>query len=159
MAVQKNFIIHNGIEINTNLIFGNTGSNKVGIATTNPLHTLHVNGGIGATSSVVSGISTVNNFVIAGTLKASSSVGSTGNYLVSTGVGVTWIPPRISTVYTATAGQTTFSAKYTVGYVDVYVNGIRLVPNEFTASNGLSVTLNDACFGDEVVELVVYSTL
>lgn len=159
MTVQKNFIINNGIEVNTNLIFGDTGSNKVGIATTNALYTLHVNGGTGAINSTVTGISTINNLVVNGTLKANASTGSTGNYLVSTGVGVTWIPPRISTVFTATVGQTIFNTKYTVGYVDVYVNGIRLVPNEFTATDGQSVTLNDACFGDEVVELVVYSTL
>jgi hypothetical protein len=79
--------------------------------------------------------------------------------LVSTGVGVTWISPRVSTVFTATSGQTTFSVNYTVGLVDVYINGIRLIPSEFTATNGTSVILDDACFGDETVELVVYSSI
>jgi hypothetical protein len=156
---NKNFVVKHGLEVDTNLIFADQGANKVGIATTVANYTLHVNGGIGATTAVISGITTVNNLVIQGTLKANTSTGSTGNYLVSTGVGVTWISPRVSTVFTATSGQTTFSVNYTVGLVDVYINGIRLIPSEFTATNGTSVILDDACFGDETVELVVYSSI
>jgi hypothetical protein len=48
--------------------------------------------------------------------------------------------------------------------IDVYINGVRLVPPpsglaEFTASNGSIVFLNDPCFGGEIVELVVYNQL
>ena len=156
---EKNFVVKHGLEVNTNLIFADKDTNKVGIATTTANYTLHVNGGIGATTAVITGITTVNNLVIQGTLKANTSTGSTGNYLVSTGVGVTWISPRVSTVFTATTGQTSFSANYTVGLVDVYINGIRLIPSEFTATNGTTVVLNDACFGNETVELVVYSSI
>jgi hypothetical protein len=156
---SKNFVVKHGLEVNNNLIFADKDANKVGIATTTANYTLHVSGGIGATTAVITGITTTNNLVIQGTLKANTSTGSTGNYLVSTGVGVTWISPRVSTVFTATTGQTTFSANYTVGLVDVYINGIRLIPSEFTAANGTSVILNDACFGDETVELVVYSSI
>jgi hypothetical protein len=157
MTIQKNFKITNGLEVYNDLIFADRDQNSVGIGTSVVTEKLFVNGGIGATSVVISGISTLNNLVIQGTVEAGTSVGSTGNYLASTGVGVTWVSPRTSTVFTATTGQTTFSVDYTVGLVDVYVNGIRLVPSEFTASNGSSVVLNDACFGDETVELVVYS--
>ena len=45
--------------------------------------------------------------------------------------------------YTATAGQTTFAATYDIGYVDVYLNGIRLIDGtQYTASNGTSVVLS-----------------
>jgi hypothetical protein len=159
MAVQKNFVIKNGLEVNTNLIVADANNDRVGIATSTPQHTLHVNGGIGGTSLYVSGITTVTNLVVTGTLKANTSTGSTGNYLVSTGVGITWMSPRVSNVFTATSGQTTFNVNYTVGLVDVYINGIRLVPSEFTATNGTTVVLNDSCFGGETVELVVYSSL
>jgi hypothetical protein len=159
MGIQKNFVVKNGLEVNTSLIFADTNSNKVGIATTATKYTLHVNGGIGATTAVITGITTVNNLVLQGSLKINTSTGSTGNYLVSTGVGVTWISPRVSNVQTATAGQTTFNVSYTVGLVDVYLNGIRLVPNEFTATNGTTVILNDACFGDETIEFVIYSSI
>jgi hypothetical protein len=167
MAVQKNFVIKNGIEVNTNLIFGDTNSNKVGIATTNPDYTLHVNGGIGATTLNVSGISTVGNLVINGTVSVGNSVGSVDQYLASIGTGVTWksvVVPRTSTVYSAGIGSTAFSATYETGLIDVYINGVRLVPPpsayaEFTASDGSNVYLNDACFGGEIVELVVYNQL
>jgi len=59
MAVNKNFVVKNGLEVSTDLILANADTNKVGIATTTPNYTLHVNGGIGATDSYVSGISTV----------------------------------------------------------------------------------------------------
>jgi hypothetical protein len=60
MAVQKNFVIKNGLEVDTNLIVADSQTNKVGVGTTAPQYTLHVNGGIGATSLRVTGISTLN---------------------------------------------------------------------------------------------------
>ena len=59
MAVNKNFVVKNGLEVNTNLILADAATNRVGIATTTPDYTLHVNGGIGATDSYVSTASTV----------------------------------------------------------------------------------------------------
>ena len=85
MAVNKNFVVKNGLEVGTDLILANTDNNRVGIATTTPDYTLHVNGGIGATDAYVSGISTVvENFNVglAGTV---FSVDATG--IGSVGVG------------------------------------------------------------------------
>lgn len=167
MAVQKNFVIKHGIEVNTDLILANPDTNKVGIGTTVPQYTLHVNGNIGATSSNVTGVSTVNNLVVNGTISIGSSTGTQDQYLASVGTGVTWksvVVPRTSTVYAAGVGSTAFSATYETGLIDVYINGVRLVPPpsglaEFTASNGSIVFLNDPCFGGEIVELVVYNQL
>jgi hypothetical protein len=59
------------------------------------------------------------------------------------------------TVITATAGQTAFSATYTVGYVDVFVNGIKtLNTTDYTATNGTSITLNTALSAGDLVEIV-----
>jgi hypothetical protein len=57
------------------------------------------------------------------------------------------------TEFTATAGQTSFSvASYTVGYIDVYRNGARLSPTDFTATTGTTVVLGTAATaGDTVV--------
>ena len=60
MSIQKNFVIKNGLEVDTNLIVADAQTNKVGIGTTIPQYTLHVNGGIGATDLRVTGISTLN---------------------------------------------------------------------------------------------------
>ena len=51
---------------------------------------------------------------------------------------------RTVTTITATASQTSFTPTggYTVGYCDVYYNGVKLVAGtDFTASDGLTVTL------------------
>ena len=59
MAINKNFVIKNGVEVNTNLLVGDSTLNKVGIATTVPGYTLHIGvgggarGGIGATDITV----------------------------------------------------------------------------------------------------------
>ncbi len=66
-AISKSFVIKNGLEVNTNLIFADAPEGKVGIGTTNPEYLLHVKGGIGATDSFVSGISTVINELRVGT--------------------------------------------------------------------------------------------
>ena len=58
-AINKNFVIKNGLEVDTNLIFADPQTNKVGIGTTVPQYTLHVNGGIGVTDLYVSGIATI----------------------------------------------------------------------------------------------------
>ena len=61
MAVNKNFVVKNGLEVNTKLIRADATNNKVGIGTSVPNYELHVNGGIGATDLYVTGITTVLN--------------------------------------------------------------------------------------------------
>jgi hypothetical protein len=57
--------------------------------------------------------------------------------------------------YLAVFGQTTFSATYSVGYVDVYYNGVDLDPAEdFTATDGLHIILTNSCVGGETIEIV-----
>lgn len=58
-----------------------------------------------------------------------------------------------TTSFTATAGQTTFtpSAAYQVGYINVIRNGSQLAPADFTATNGTTVVLNNACVAGDVV--------
>jgi len=58
LAVNKNFVVKNGLEVNTNLILADIDTNRVGIGTSIADYTLHVNGGIGATNLNVSGVAT-----------------------------------------------------------------------------------------------------
>ena len=51
----------------------------------------------------------------------------------------------------------TFASGYTVGYLDVYFNGARLVyANDYTATNGSSVGLTTYANNGDVLELVAY---
>ena len=63
--------------------------------------------------------------------------------------------------YVATANQTLFPSSgtitYTVGYVDVFLNGTKLDSTEFTASNGTTVTLTTGATVDDIVELIAFS--
>jgi len=61
------------------------------------------------------------------------------------------------TAFTATGGQTTFSVTYTVGYVEVYVNGVFLNGSDYTATTGTDVVLATACTAGDIVEFVAIS--
>ena len=54
MAVNKNFVVKNGLEVAENLIFAD--SDKVGIGSTAPLAKLDVKGNINATDVFSSGL-------------------------------------------------------------------------------------------------------
>jgi len=61
------------------------------------------------------------------------------------------------TYFTATAGQTTFSTSYTPLYIQCFVNGIKLINvQDFTATNGTSVILSEACVAGDIVEFVKF---
>jgi hypothetical protein len=236
MAINKNFVVKNGFEASTDLIVADAVTRRVGVGTTVAIHTLHVNGGIGATTLVVSGIgtftnelnvgsngsvltalgiggsvgigstlpsylldvrspvstgqtalyvfgdveitgitkanavdfanlivsgiATFNNVTLEGYVSAGNTFGQANQVLVSTGVGVTWKDTgslRTTTTFTATAAQTTFSVAYDLNTaLDVFINGVKLTNTEFIATNGTTVILNDACFGDETIEIITY---
>jgi len=59
MAVNKNFVVKNGLEVATDVILADATSKNVGIGSTIPVNTLDVRGGIGATDLNVTGITTV----------------------------------------------------------------------------------------------------
>jgi hypothetical protein len=59
--------------------------------------------------------------------------------------------------YTATASQTTFSITYDVGFIDVYLNGVKQVNGtDFTATNGTSVVFASGLAAGDIVDLVAY---
>ena len=68
------------------------------------------------------------------------------------------IQPTIfqTSTFTATASQTTFTVSYTVGLVEVYLNGARLSAADFTATNGTTVVLGAGALVGDTVDIVVY---
>jgi hypothetical protein len=58
-------------------------------------------------------------------------------------------------VNTATAGQTVFSLNYSPGYIDVFVNGVKLKPIvDFTATDGGNVVLASPLVLNDEVEII-----
>ena len=69
--------------------------------------------------------------------------------------------------YTATASQVTFTGPddntstlaYDAGFLDVYLNGIKLVNGtDFTASNGTSIVLATGASVSDILEVIAYGT-
>ena len=125
------------------------------------IHTLS-NVGIGTTNASDK-LKVLGDVAFTGALKVSplGLSGSNGNYLKSVGTGVTWAAfPTARTVglQTATANQTSFSFAYNVGFLDVYINGVKLTTNEFTATNGTSVVLTEGAFVGDQVQFISFNT-
>ena len=126
--------------VSENNIFVDIANDRVGIGSTQPTSTLNVAGIVSATSfygdgSNLSGISGGGG---------SSSVRTVNRYV-------------------ATQDQTLFPASgtisYSVGYLDVYLNGSRLDTTEFTATNGTTVTLDTGASANDIVELVAFTNV
>ena len=66
---------------------------------------------------------------------------------------------RIVESFTATAGQTEFTiaAGYTVGQLDVYVNGARQNSSEYIATDGELLTFISGLVVGDIVDVVIYS--
>ena len=114
------------------------------------------------TSSILVAISGVvqdpSTYSVVGTTLTFSAAppGGTGNvsvrYLGIPAAGVTTTAYRTVTDSTATAGQTTFSIpSYTVGYLNVYQNGVRLGAADFTATSGTTVVLAVAAAAGDLI--------
>jgi len=112
-----------------------------------------VNGGTAQTSYTTGDILYAN----ASNTLSKLAIGTTG-YTLTVASGVpTWKPPYVRTSFTATASQTTFSATYNVGYVQVFVNGVLLNGADYTATNGTSVVLGVGCNAGDIVETIAYN--
>ena len=126
MAVDKNFVVKNGIEVNSNLIFADANTKRVGIGSTGPRFTLDVRGGIAATDGHFSGIITAQNVNVA-------------NYGILNGTGA-----NVSGIATFTGGisanQLSVSGLSTLTHLEstnIRVSGITTLPtaNITTLSN------------------------
>lgn len=68
------------------------------------------------------------------------------------------VPTRSETVFTATANQTTFNVSYTVGNVEVFYNGSKMTPSEFTATDGTSIVLSSGIPAGTILTVVANGT-
>ena len=94
MAVNKNFVVKNGLEVATDVILANATTKNVGIGSTQPEFKLDVRGGIGVTDIQVTGFSTFTKDVQVG---ASGSVFYVSNSTNNVGVGTS--VPNLSLIH------------------------------------------------------------
>ena len=164
MAVNKNFVVKNGLEVNTNLIVADAITDKVGIGTTVPEYTLHVansdgSGGIGATHINVTGVGTFGNelrvgtggtvfSVIAGPSGVGQSVGirtAEPAYLldvrspVSTGETALYVKGDVRFTGITTSESTVFASQLSIAGISTFV-GFATFNDYVYIQDGLDVT-------------------
>ena len=167
-------------ETNINAVNSNSSNiNTVAGAITN---VNNVGGSIANVNTVATNISSVNDFaqryrVQSGTPTSNNDVGdlvfdtasntmkvfSSGGF-INAGSSVNGTADRFE--YTATAGQTTFSGAdsngntlaYDAGFIDLYLNGVKLANADFTASTGNSVVLASGASLNDILMVVAYGT-
>lgn len=114
------------------------------------------------TSSVIVAITGVlqdpSTYSVSGTTLTFSAAPPSGTnnisvrYLGIPASGVTTTAYRTVTNNTATAGQTSFTVpSYTVGYINVFRNGVYLPTTDYTASTGTTVVLNNAANAGDTI--------
>lgn len=61
--------------------------------------------------------------------------------------------------FVATASQTSFATSgYSAGYLDVYLNGVKLDSADFTATNGTDVVLSTGATAGDILDVVAFTT-
>lgn len=134
MAVNRNFVVKNGLTVNTSLLFVDSATNRIGIGSTVPSTVLDVIGGIAATDLKLSGISTISGAIYGD--------GGVAAVQIGTGISIAGI-----TTLAGSGGITTTGGDFYVGgdlYVgddvefdsisgrELYVSGIGTI-NQFQA--------------------------
>ena len=114
-------------------------------------------GGGGGGASNLDGLTdvTIGTLADGQLLQYNSSSGEWENISAATVVGAaSSFATKVATATTATAGQTTFSGTYTVGFVDVFLNGVKQSEDQYTASTGTNIVLDEGASEDDIVEVV-----
>jgi hypothetical protein len=174
-------------EANINAV--NTNSTNINTVATDIANVNNVGGSIASVNTVATNLTSVNSFAntylgasaTAPTLDPDGSaldlgdlyfdtvsdtmkVYSSGGW-INAGSAVNGTANRFK--YTATASQTTFTGAddnsntlaYDAGFIDVYLNGIRLVNgSDFTATSGTSIVLTTGASVNDILEIVAFGT-
>ena len=132
MAVNKNFVVKNGLEVNENLIVANATDSFVGVGTSTPNNTLHVFGGIGATDVRITGFSSFIQSVFVGASGTTFAVIDTPGSNPQVGIG-TDIPAYLLDIRSAVS----------TGQTALYVQGDARITGDLIADD---ITLDQANF-------------
>ena len=114
-------------------------------------------GGGGGGASNLNGLADVTISTLADNqlLQYNSSSGEWENISAATVVGAaSSFATKSATATTATNNQTTFNGTYTVGFVDVFLNGVKQSEDEYTATSGTNIVLSTGASEGDLIEVV-----
>ena len=146
MAVNKNFVVKNGLEVDTNTLFVDSANNRVAIGTTVPTTTLDVRGKILSDSQVESWVGKFVGIVTAGavgvtTMTATDAVVSGFSTLGKANATSLNVTTGFSTVQSLTATDLTVSIGATVTK-DLSVGAAATVGSALTVTGGAKIALD-----------------
>jgi len=146
MAVNKNFVVKNGLEVDTNTLFVDSANNRVAIGTTVPTTTLDVRGKILSDSQVESWVGKFVGIVTAGavgvtTMTATDAVVTGFSTLGKANATSLNVTTGFSTVQSLTATDLTVSIGATVTK-DLNVGAAATVGAALTVTGGAKIALD-----------------
>ena len=139
MAVNKNFVVKNGLEVNTNLLLADADNSRVGVGTSVPSFTLHVFGGIGVTDVSVTGVTT---------LSSDLKVGSGGTGFVVTTDSATGAGQSVGIRTDSPAYTLDVRGPVSTGATALYVQGDARITGDLFVDD---ITFDDATMQDLTV--------
>ena len=182
-SIQSNIatIAQSAATTNINTVAADlNGSNTIGAVAGAITNVNNVGGSISSVNTVANNLTSVNSFgnqyVISANAPSSPNDGllwfdtSTdtmkvynGSSFQNAGSSVNGTTNRVNYVVGSSSGSyngstTSFPATYDAGYVDVYLNGVRLDPTDYTATNGSTVVLGSAATAGDTLGVVGYGT-
>ena len=106
------------------------------------------------------GIGTVRTINFVGSGNSIRQVGNTVEVTISgSGGGASGVIYKET--FTVNSRRTVFSLtnSYNTGYVDVYLNGVRLSPTDFTETDSTTITLAEPAIAGDIVDVVINSSV